>query len=853
QGHEYKTLDDYRANNSLPIGDDVKLVTPLDGNYSLDANGNVKLFVGEAHTETGWQTFRRTTHFDAIVGGVGFVAGVVLTVGSLGTLSVPGALMMGASISLMAAGAYGVVTSIDGLSNQAEHGVSINPLTNGEARMEWLNLGLSAVSIPVAGTSARALLLASRANAAMKAAEGAEGMVALSHVNDAERLGAQAVAWGKPGELLAKPLAGGSVWAMGEGTHTLIENWDHMTPGQRWEQIGMMGMNVAGFASPIFAKGYVQVHESVRTQINAFRGVQEPQTVSAPVARATGDAELVMVAAGDEAQFFAKYGDGSMELLGTRLPDGRVMLTGGTHVVDVEPVAATTVPGLAAGSHDPHLDFKPGNYDVPDITPHFDTPQQSDVLTVTQVADVVAAQQASASPEVAATETASASRPRAGRRGSDAARNEAPTAHDRLRNPHALDRGVDPLTRFRQEFPVADDHVAHLRVGDLPDTRFQRLGQEPELTTVRGPADEVAAAPQSGRYDTTAAAVGEHGIAGFQFSERRGFTYEQALERGVSDIHLHPTTPDRQGYNNLSDPRHQDVVEFLRGLGPGTKVLFQQISQALNKGCCPTQPYYLHLGLSPVEGLSAFPVELLPGGRVRVRQDYVFEGRDNTPAIIRKGTYLAPELGWEGVRPVDFPTTGKREVMVNYVADATAPLEGSARMRDLIDHFAAIFRQTPPELAQRVYLGITSVSPRVAGGAGELTNVMAYMTQAHPDVKFQIAGLGEINFFNKEAVESLVTLSREHGPHTLENADSFLHMMNKDLPGSMVVVHMDVGRPTEMMVGGHHMLFHGEVEYRNHQTMIDMANRYPQVNFVWAHAGGLSRSGSPGKYPPGGG
>ncbi len=326
----------------------------------------------------------------------------------------------------------------------------------------------------------------------------------------------------------------------------------------------------------------------------------------------------------------------------------------------------------------------------------------------------------------------------------------------------------------------------------------------------------------------------------------RGLTFQEALKVGFSDSHHHATTDRYQGYNTLSNPSNQAFVEFLRALGPETKLLVQQIPQALNKGCCPTQPYYLLR--SPSGSLSPVPVELLPGGLVRARETHVFEGGARIP----QGVYRAHDLGLEGVRGADFPTTGSREVLVNYVADATTPLEGSARMRDYIDHFAAIFRQTPPELAQQVYLGITSVSPRLAGGAAELINVMAYMRQAHPDVNFQVAGLGEINFFNKEAVESLVSLSGQHGPHTMENAASFLHMLNEQLRGSMVVVHMDIGRPIEMNVEGRHLLVHGEVEYQNHQKMIDMANKYPNVQFVWAHAGGLSRSGYPGSYGTGG-
>ncbi len=71
QAWTYDSLDDYRANNSLPV-EGVKLAMPSDGNFTLDDRGNVKLYTGDARTETGWETFRRTSHIDWVVGGVGW-------------------------------------------------------------------------------------------------------------------------------------------------------------------------------------------------------------------------------------------------------------------------------------------------------------------------------------------------------------------------------------------------------------------------------------------------------------------------------------------------------------------------------------------------------------------------------------------------------------------------------------------------------------------------------------------------------------------------------------------------------------------------------------------------------------
>ncbi len=280
QGHEYKDVDDYRANNSLPV-DDVNLAMPSDGKFTLDDRGNVKLFTGDARTEGGFEHFRRKSHLDLFIGGAGLIAGVVLTVGSLGTLSVPGGALMFASGSLIAAGAYGVVTSAMSLQNQADHGVSVNPFKNEQARMEWVNLGLSAASIPVVGASGRALQLAMKARASMELAETAakagDAAAFATHMSDVQTFMARSAAIGKPASIAAKPLGWGSAGAMGDGVRNLVQNWDHLSPGERSEQLGMLGLNAAGFASPVFAKGYVRVHTGIQSRIANF-GTEGPTT-----------------------------------------------------------------------------------------------------------------------------------------------------------------------------------------------------------------------------------------------------------------------------------------------------------------------------------------------------------------------------------------------------------------------------------------------------------------------------------------------------------------------------------------------------------------------------------------------
>ncbi|OUL98718.1 DUF4781 domain-containing protein [Variovorax sp. JS1663] len=286
QAWTYDSLDDYRANNSLPV-EGVKLAMPSDGNFTLDDRGNVKLFTGDARTETGWETFRRKSHIDWVVGGVGLVAGVVLTVGSFGTLSAPGVMLAAGSLTLLAAG-YGAVTSAQSLYKQGSHGQDTNPFTSTQARLDWLNLGLSVAAVPVVGASTRATVQAMRARNALQAAlkeagkEGGNAALAGRHFADFQRYSQSAQNWGQPASAMARPFAKlpvgvlkkvgpldlGSAYAFEEGARYLHDNWNQLAPGERSSQFAMLAMNASGFASPVFAKGYLRVHNAMKPQVH---------------------------------------------------------------------------------------------------------------------------------------------------------------------------------------------------------------------------------------------------------------------------------------------------------------------------------------------------------------------------------------------------------------------------------------------------------------------------------------------------------------------------------------------------------------------------------------------------------
>lgn len=336
----------------------------------------------------------------------------------------------------------------------------------------------------------------------------------------------------------------------------------------------------------------------------------------------------------------------------------------------------------------------------------------------------------------------------------------------------------------------------------------------------------------------------------------------------VWDLHFHKATtysdagggPGPVGYHGYTDKPAEGSVPFIKladTLGGKSSFVFHPIPQAMDKGCCPLQPYYLghQVMASGDMTLQPMKVYLKSGGIVHIPRDYSVIGENGMLGVLRAGDYNAVDLGLGNTRMPEFPNVGMTEAYVNLIPNATMPLDGSTRMRNMIDSVAQLLRDRP-DMQDRVSIGITSLSPRLPNGAQELRNVMAYAMQAHPDVKFSFMGLGETNFWQKEAVETLVTLSGE-SPHSMENVDDFLGFMNDNLPGSAVVIHQDAGRPIEIGLPGgkdvdRRLLMHGPIEYENpmgqngDDRIIEIAKKYPNVNFVWAHGGGLSRSGQPG-------
>ncbi|HEY8977442.1 MAG TPA: DUF4781 domain-containing protein [Burkholderiaceae bacterium] len=274
-GERYDSVDDYRANNNLPV-DGVKLAMPKDGNITLDADGNVQLFTGDARTETGWQHFTRVTDFNAVVGVVGLVAGVVMEVGSAGILTEIAAPLAIASTAYLAG------TSAQDLANRSQHGLSIDPFTNREAGLDWLNLGASALALPGLGSAARvsgetAELTRAGAQADSIAVVTSKGRALLRNGTDVTdhaedyHLIAGSTTMTNATRTTAGVMGGA---AMADQTIDVAQNWSTMTSAERQEQgeglllnVGMMlGAHAAGRIAGARAARGVRQEPSLATE-----------------------------------------------------------------------------------------------------------------------------------------------------------------------------------------------------------------------------------------------------------------------------------------------------------------------------------------------------------------------------------------------------------------------------------------------------------------------------------------------------------------------------------------------------------------------------------------------------------
>ncbi len=149
-GRRYDDFEDWRTNNKLPPGTQVY---PEGGHLTAGADGEVAL--GQGNTPETVDTFGEhvagVVDKAALVGGI--VAGGVLIVGT-GGLATP-AVVAGAGAVAAGAGAWGAYRSGSELVDRGQHGQSLNPVTDAQARGLWLNLGASVASVGAFGSAAR--------------------------------------------------------------------------------------------------------------------------------------------------------------------------------------------------------------------------------------------------------------------------------------------------------------------------------------------------------------------------------------------------------------------------------------------------------------------------------------------------------------------------------------------------------------------------------------------------------------------------------------------------------------------------------------------------------------------------
>jgi hypothetical protein len=206
-GRSYSSFDDWKANNQLPPGD---VTYPTNGHLTLKADGTVDLSHGNTPktVDTTWEEVKGILDGVALVGGI--IAGGALIIGSGGTAT-PILVGIGA-----AAGGWGVYQTGSELIDRSQHGQSINPFTDGDARMLWLGLAANGTGI-AAFASAGALTRLAGAGARLSPA--AARVIGTS-------------------QAVANTANAGAFVNM--GIH-LTANWGSMTPEQRAQGLLAMG------------------------------------------------------------------------------------------------------------------------------------------------------------------------------------------------------------------------------------------------------------------------------------------------------------------------------------------------------------------------------------------------------------------------------------------------------------------------------------------------------------------------------------------------------------------------------------------------------------------------------------
>lgn len=244
-GRRYDSFEDWRTNNRLPAG---SVTYPDNGHLSSGSDGTVALGHGNTPqtADTLGKQLVQVIDKAALVGGI--IAGGVLIVGS-GGLAAP--IVAGGAGVAVGAGAWGAYRSGDALLDRAQHGQSLDPLQDDEARGLWLSLGASALSVGAFGSAARFAQLGRAGRAVAPLEASAHGYV-------------------QAGAALLDSAA-----IVNQGVD-LSRNWSRMSAGDRVE--AMLSMGFWATASIAGARGMRpgDIYNPVRVRDNLLRELAPP-------------------------------------------------------------------------------------------------------------------------------------------------------------------------------------------------------------------------------------------------------------------------------------------------------------------------------------------------------------------------------------------------------------------------------------------------------------------------------------------------------------------------------------------------------------------------------------------------
>jgi hypothetical protein len=137
EGRIYSSFEDWKNNNKLPAGN---MTYPANGHLSSKVELETK--DTPATPDTAWKKIKNGLNDAALVGGT--IAGGAIILGSDGIL---------APVVLGAASAWTTYQSISALNDRADHGQSINPLTDPGARAAWLAIGANGLNLATLGAT----------------------------------------------------------------------------------------------------------------------------------------------------------------------------------------------------------------------------------------------------------------------------------------------------------------------------------------------------------------------------------------------------------------------------------------------------------------------------------------------------------------------------------------------------------------------------------------------------------------------------------------------------------------------------------------------------------------------------